>query len=131
MEEIGRGAEAVVYLDNGRIIKDRLAKGYRIRSLDQKLRKARTKKEAKILEKLAMIKVLAPRLIGKDLDNMVLTMEYIKGQKLSDALETLDYRKILRSVGRTIARLHDSDIIHGDLTTSNMIYQMIASSTVQ
>ncbi|GAI82492.1 unnamed protein product, partial [marine sediment metagenome] len=43
------------------------------------------------------------------------------GKKLSDHLEKLNYKAICRQIGNSIAKLHDADIIHGDLTTSNMI----------
>ena len=51
-------------------------------------------------------------------------MEYIKGEKLSENLNnfTLEkQKKILKKIGESISKLHKSDIIHGDLTTSNMI----------
>ena len=43
VKEIGRGAEAVLYLEDGRIlVKDRITKSYRIPMLDDKIRRART-----------------------------------------------------------------------------------------
>jgi len=50
-------------------------------------------------------------------------MQYINGKKLSEHLEKLDYKKICKQIGENLTKLHDQDIIHGDLTTSNMIYQ--------
>ena len=43
-----------------------------------------------------------------------------------EVYETKDYwskvnNKILESIGEQISKLHDNNIIHGDLTTSNMI----------
>ena len=49
-------------------------------------------------------------------------MQYIKGKKLSEHLDTLKQQKdVCRQIGNSISFLHDSGIIHGDLTTSNMI----------
>jgi len=48
-------------------------------------------------------------------------MQYVPGKKLSDNLEKTDYKKVCKQIGKNIALLHDSGIIHGDLTTSNMI----------
>ena len=48
-------------------------------------------------------------------------MQYIDGKKLSENLEYLDYKKICKQIGLIIGEIHDQDIIHGDLTTSNMI----------
>ncbi|MBA7632319.1 hypothetical protein ES703_39863 [subsurface metagenome] len=51
-------------------------------------------------------------------------MPFIDGKKLSDYLDKFPLKKqrqICKQIGKSIAKLHDSDIIHGDLTTSNMI----------
>ena len=49
-------------------------------------------------------------------------IEYIKGKRLSDFLEKLNYKIIAKRIGEIITKIHDQDIIHGDLTTSNMIW---------
>ena len=48
-------------------------------------------------------------------------MPFIEGKKLSENLENLDWKNLCIEIGNKIALLHDNDIIHGDLTTSNMI----------
>ena len=48
---IQRGAEAILIQRGNELIKRRVKKGYRLAELDEKLRKSRTKKEAKLLEK--------------------------------------------------------------------------------
>jgi tRNA A-37 threonylcarbamoyl transferase component Bud32 len=52
---VAQGAEAVIKLENGFIIKDRISKAYRIPELDIKIRKQRTKAEKKLLEKASKI----------------------------------------------------------------------------
>jgi bifunctional N6-L-threonylcarbamoyladenine synthase / protein kinase Bud32 len=118
---LARGAEAIISLKQGNISKSRIKKSYRISEIDERLRKSRTKSEGKIIEKLANI-ILVPKIIKTDLENKEILMEHINGLKLSENLENLDYKKISKQIGEIISKLHDCDIIHGDLTTSNMIY---------
>jgi Kae1-associated kinase Bud32 len=121
-KEIERGAEAVIYLKNNIIIKDRIPKSYRIKELDEKIRKHRTKSEKNLLEKASKIINTPNPFPLKQLTSI--EMPYIQGKKLSECLDsfpTEEQREICMIIGREIAKLHDSDIIHGDLTTSNMI----------
>jgi TP53 regulating kinase-like protein len=116
---IDSGAEAVIYLD-GNVVKDRISKGYRLKEIDERLRKSRTRREAKILQKLASIDFPAPRLIECN-NKEKIVMDFIKGPRLRDILERKDYLKLSEEIGKKIAILHNHCIIHGDLTTSNMI----------
>ena len=120
MHKIAQGAEAKLYLTDSKIVKDRFKKGYRLKEIDERLRKSRTRREAKIFEKLALLNFPAPRLISTD-EKEKITMEFIDGHKLRDVLEQKDYIKLCEEVGEKIAILHNNHIIHGDLTTSNMI----------
>jgi len=88
--------------------------------LDEKLRKLRTRSEAKIIEKVARI-IPVPKLISSDDDKKEIVMEHIAGKKLSDNLEKLPVTLICKQIGKSLAKLHDLGIIHGDLTTSNLI----------
>mgnify|MGYP003972508181 CR=1 FL=1 len=118
IKRIAQGAEAIIELDNDTIIKKRIKKTYRIEEIDSKLRKSRTKKEAKILNSLP---IHGPKLIKTNAKDMTIIMEYIKGQKIADILENENYLKISKEIGQKIKILHNNKIIHGDLTTSNMI----------
>lgn len=116
---IQQGAEAIISLKDNKIIKDRISKGYRLKILDENLRKKRTKSEAKIIDKLKSI-INVPKIIEVN-DNKII-MQYIEGEKLSDDLDNLKNKnEIAEQIGKEIAKLHDNDIIHGDLTTSNII----------
>ncbi|MFH1589122.1 MAG: KEOPS complex kinase/ATPase Bud32 [archaeon] len=115
MKQIGAGAEAIIYLDKEKVKKDRVKKNYRIKEIDEALRKTRTRTEAKILEK---IPIKSPKLLKTD-GKSVIEMEFIEGDKIRDLL---DLRPILaKEIGEKVAEMHNSGIIHGDLTTSNMI----------
>lgn len=117
---ISQGAEAKLFLDNNSIIKDRFKKTYRIDEIDSRLRKSRTRREAKILDKLAAIGFPAPKLVESD-EKSTIIMEKIEGPRVRDILEKSDYIKLSEEIGKKIAILHNNNIIHGDLTTSNML----------
>ena len=122
MEEIiARGAEAVILRKGELILKRRIKKSYRLNIIDEGLRKNRTRREAKLLEKASKI-IFVPKLLKADEKNKEIEMEFIKGKKLSEHLDSMpDREKICRRIGEFIAKLHDAGIIHGDLTTSNII----------
>jgi len=122
MLKIAQGAEAVLYRDGDRIIKERLSKGYRIPQLDENLRKFRTRREAKVLQRLKEMEFPAPHLQEFSDKRMSITMDFIPGKKLRDVfLEGGNYQQLAQEFGQKVGRLHTEDIIHGDLTTSNMI----------
>ena len=117
---IAQGAEAKLFLEDGRIIKNRFPKKYRLKEIDDKLRGFRTRREAKILQKLEALGFPAPRLIKND-EKENLIIEKIEGKLVKDILEKSDYKKLCGEIGKKVAILHNNSIIHGDLTTSNMI----------
>jgi TP53 regulating kinase and related kinases len=125
MKLITRGAEAEVYRKDNSIIKKRIKKDYRIPEIDCSLRKFRTKREAKIIEKLVSYNIPVAKLEECDLENYTLTLQEIKGIKLRDKLNKSNCIKLCREIGRIIALLHNKNIIHGDLTTSNMIFSKL------
>src|SRR3989338_1656126 len=118
MRRIAQGAEAVLTKDENKIIKERIKKGYRIREIDENLRKFRTKREAKVIEKLVGV---SPELTKIDEENYKIEMEFVEGKLLRDYLDEKNYEKICNKIGENVALVHDKNIIHGDLTTSNMI----------
>jgi Kae1-associated kinase Bud32 len=123
---IAQGAEAKILLNKNIITKERTEKSYRIPDLDKAIRKRRTKSETKLLEKASKI-ISTPE--PKKLDSISsnfdkIKMPFIKGKKLSQELNKFPLEKqkeICNKIGKSIALLHKNDIIHGDLTTSNMI----------
>jgi len=118
---IQQGAEAIIYKIKDKVVKDRIPKKYRLPKLDDKIRRQRTKKEAKLLTKSSKLIPAPAPLTDPDAGRMI-HMPYITGKKLSEHLDKLkNSQKICEQIGKNIALLHDNDIIHGDLTTSNMI----------
>ena len=121
MKLIAQGAESKLFLDGNKVIKDRFRKTYRIKEIDEKLRKTRTKREAKVLDKLQKINFPVPELI-KNNEKDTLEIKYIKGELIKNKLNKTNCVKLSREIGQKVAILHNNDIIHGDLTTSNMIF---------
>ena len=117
---IAQGAEAIITLKDNQVIKNRIKKSYRIPVLDERIRKSRTKAESKIIKKLEKI-IPVPKIIKTD-EKQIIEMQFIKGEKLSDSLESLNYKKICKQISENITKMHNQGIIHSDLTTSNMIF---------
>lgn len=124
MDIIKRGAEAILYKENGKLVKERIKKNYRLEEIDSVLRKGRTKKEAKLLSKAKRIGVSTPNVISVDEEGNKIIMDFIEGIRLkeffNEACES-DIKRIAEEVGKGVGKLHENNIIHGDLTTSNMI----------
>lgn len=119
---LAQGAEAVLTRQGGVVLKNRIKKNYRIKKLDDKLRVKRTKREARILREAKRSGVKVPRVLEKK--KTILKIEYLDGSKIKGILDEKpqsNIDSIMENIGRSIARLHKVDIIHGDLTTSNMI----------
>jgi TP53 regulating kinase-like protein len=121
---IKRGAEAVISLDDGRIVKDRIKKSYRLAQIDEKLRKQRTRKEASLLLQAKRAGINVPDVIGISEKDFKITMENIEGKRLKEFLNETDdknRKSVAEIVGKSVGLLHKTGIVHGDLTTSNMI----------
>ncbi len=127
-EILAKGAEANIYpgkwLGDEVLIKERIPKKYRIREIDHQLRKSRTKNEARLISQAKRNGVRTPVLLDIDLDNKALVMENIEGTLVKDVLTDMssdERENLCRDIGENIARLHQGEIIHGDLTTSNIL----------
>jgi TP53 regulating kinase-like protein len=127
---IAKGAEADLVLMewNGltALAKRRKPKRYRHPELDRHLRKTRTRIEADIIHRAKLSGVPTPLLYRVDSEEAVIVMEYIYGVKVRDAVDGLtgeERRTLFRRIGGYAGRLHGAGIIHGDLTTSNILKQ--------
>ena len=119
-ELIAQGAEAKLFRDGAKLVKDRISKSYRLPEIDERLRAARTRREAKILEKLQESGFPAPLLQSFSDKSMRIEMDFLQGAKLKDVLHQNPV-EFSKEVGMRIGQLHAKDIVHADLTTSNMI----------
>ncbi|MBD3349929.1 MAG: bifunctional N(6)-L-threonylcarbamoyladenine synthase/serine/threonine protein kinase [Candidatus Lokiarchaeota archaeon] len=126
---IRKGAEAALigsdFLGSDVLIKHRIQKRYRIEPIDTAIRNQRTLNEARTLIRVKNHNVPVPLVYEIDLQNSSFTMDYIKGKRLKDVLKDLTEEELKSAfdlIGRYVARLHKNHEIHGDLTTSNIIF---------
>jgi bifunctional N6-L-threonylcarbamoyladenine synthase / protein kinase Bud32 len=113
-----RGAEALLKFQEHSVIKERIVKPYRNPQLDERLRKIRNRKEAKILLEAP---VRVPKVL--QVTDYSITMERINGPRLRDAI-TIDNAAFFgEQLGKMLSALHEKNIIHGDLTTSNVLVE--------
>jgi len=125
---IKKGAEASLFLETWHnrkvIMKRRLPKKYRIPELDMMIRSQRTVHEPNLIHKAKEAGVPTPTVFMVDLAEANIIMEFVDGKQVKEVLDHVssEERLSLSSlIGRMIGRLHKHGIIHGDLTTSNMI----------
>jgi len=123
-----KGAEANLYqdqyLDHTVMVKKRIPKNYRIEEIDKYLRKKRTKGESKLLAEAKRCGVMTPLVYDINLKENTITMEEVEGTLIKDVFdyaELIEIISIAHKIGESIARLHNCGIIHGDLTTSNIL----------
>ena len=100
-KEIARGAEAVLIKSGTSIIKKRVKKYYRHPFLDGKLRSSRTRKEARILERVAEL-ISVPKI--KKVGGEEIEMEFLAGKLLSDNLEKFSAAK-RKEIAKKIAKI--------------------------
>jgi N6-L-threonylcarbamoyladenine synthase/protein kinase Bud32 len=110
-----RGAEAVITVTGTTAEKRRLSKRYRVSALDRRLITERTRAEARLIA--AARKAGVPTPIMSDITEDTIRMEFVKGALLTDNLS----ETTVQEAGRMVGKLHTAGIMHGDLTTSNLI----------
>lgn len=125
---IKKGAEASLYLEEWHnrkvIMKRRLPKKYRVSKLDEEIRSYRTIHEPQIIHRAKEAGVPTPTIFMVDIAEATVVMEFINGKQVKQVLDDLsaeERRRLCCLIGNLIGRLHNHGIIHGDLTTSNMI----------
>ncbi|KAA8544061.1 hypothetical protein F0562_021762 [Nyssa sinensis] len=135
-----QGAEARVFestfVGKRSIVKERFSKKYRHPSLDSKITLKRLNAEARCMTKARRLGVFTPVLYAVDPVLHTLTFEYVEGLSIKDIFLGFGSSGVIEEqmgdiamqIGDAIGKLHDGGLIHGDLTTSNML---IRSSTNQ
>eukprot|EP00096_Caligus_rogercresseyi_P005198 TRINITY_DN2021_c0_g1_i1.p1 TRINITY_DN2021_c0_g1~~TRINITY_DN2021_c0_g1_i1.p1 ORF type:complete len:224 (+),score=67.83 TRINITY_DN2021_c0_g1_i1:466-1137(+) len=133
-----QGAESRLYLGTflGRdaIIKHRFSKKYRHPSLDSRLIKEHNKAEIRCLIRCMNAGIPTPGIMYSEESYIVL--EYLKGalrardvvEKLLKEKDEAGLRKLALQMGSVIGRLHRNNIVHGDLTSSNILVEECGKS---
>lgn len=133
-----QGAEARLhvgqFLGQNAVVKERFSKTYRHPELDAKLTKDRVKAEARALLKCKSIGVRTPVLYSA-FDGF-LVMEYLdcptardfirkvlNNQNTVDESQKQKLISLASQIGEILGKLHANHVIHGDLTTSNILVE--------
>ena len=123
-----KGAEADLYVVDwhGRkaVLKKRVVKRYRPAGLDVQIRVYRTVHEPQLMHEAKKAGVPTPLVFLVDVKNAAIVMQYVEGRQVKQLLGEVSSgrrRRLCFEVGRLVAKLHGAGLIHGDLTTSNMI----------
>ncbi|PWN47066.1 kinase-like protein [Violaceomyces palustris] len=128
------------------LLKHRFPKTYRHPTLSSSITSSRTIMEARALLRCARAGVAVPGVRLVDEREGILGLELIEGKSVrewlgggaegeedkllteeeerqaeEDVLDEKDQIRLMDLIGTSLARMHEADIIHGDLTTSNMM----------
>lgn len=125
---IKKGAEANLYLADwhgkSAVLKKRVVKKYRPSTLDRQIRVYRTVHEPQLMSEAKKAGVLTPTIFLVDVGDTTIVMEYVQGKQVKQLLSEVsdgERRRLCRRIGELVGRLHKYGVVHGDLTTSNMI----------
>ncbi|MCJ7425329.1 Kae1-associated serine/threonine protein kinase [Candidatus Bathyarchaeota archaeon] len=125
---IKKGAEASLYLadwhDRRVVMKKRLPKQYRPSKMDENIRFYRTIHESQLMHEAKKAGVPTPTIFLVDVKDSTIVMEFVEGKQVKQLLSEAskgERARICFRIGELIGRLHKAGIVHGDLTTSNMI----------
>ena len=125
---IKKGAEASLYFAewHGRkvVMKRRLPKNYRPSMLDEQIRTYRTNHEPQLMHEAKKAGVPTPTIFLVEMGDATIIMGFIEGKqvkKLLGEVSKSERERLCVEIGELVGRLHGYGIVHGDLTTSNMI----------
>jgi TP53 regulating kinase and related kinases len=108
------------------VLKRRPKKAYRHPTLDSKIREGRTVREARALVRAKKAGVPTPAVYLVNKAECSIVIERMQGPTVRDIIAAADSssplpHQLLEAMGEIIAKLHSTDQIHGDLTTSNFM----------
>jgi N6-L-threonylcarbamoyladenine synthase/protein kinase Bud32 len=111
-----RGAEATVTVEGETVSKRRNPRAYRHPTLDGRLRRERTRAEARLTAGARRAGVPTPLVRDIDLKRTQLSVQTVGDCELRAAVTA----PRVRQVARHLARLHGAGLVHGDPTTRNI-----------
>ena len=115
-DDLVQGAEATVAFEGNKVIKTRNPRSYRHPELDERLRRHRTRLEARLTSDARRAGVPTPLVLDTDLAETRLTLQRVGTVDLRDAIS----EGRVRTVTEHLARLHGAGLVHGDPTTRNV-----------
>ncbi len=117
------------------LVKSRDPKKYRPKALDERLRKERTRTEARLLQDARRLGVRTPILYDLDVEKCRLILEELPGPTLKELLvdpatPAPVAAAAVQQLGLALGRLHAGHVSHGDLTSSNVLLPTGAAGPV-
>lgn len=144
-----RGAEASVYIGlydkMPCLIKERTTKAYRHSELDRKITRQRMRAEQRGIARCEKAGIRVPQIYKVEMDTHKIYMEYLANtqtvkafidelanmEKMNEEIVLKNLRKLCELIGLNIGKMHFNDIIHGDLTTSNILIECLEQAEPQ
>lgn len=139
LKVLKQGAEAKLYickyLGQPTLIKERFQKNYRHPDLDVAITKERIRNESRSIVRCKTADVRTPTLYLVDFERRRIYMQhfeksvtikdyiilFLKEEQNDNGDQTNSLHILAKMIGETVRKMHDDGIIHGDLTTSNML----------
>ncbi|KAL3274128.1 hypothetical protein HHI36_015542 [Cryptolaemus montrouzieri] len=129
-ELLQQGAEAKlykgIYLGKPCFAKERFIKSYRHPDLDTFITKERMRAESRAIVRCKSVGIRTPMLYLVDYKRRIIFLEYFEEHlTLKDYIENYSNPKELENlavdIGKLIGKMHSISVIHGDLTSSNIL----------
>jgi TP53 regulating kinase-like protein len=119
------------------VCKERFSKKYRLEVLDKKITKARVLAESRCLAKARKAGIDTPAIYQVDVAKGSIYLEFISGNTVRSYLAgnqgqnvtAAHAMAVAAAMGMVVAKLHNANIIHGDLTTSNFMLRVAPPTT--
>ncbi|PKU40834.1 tp53-regulating kinase [Limosa lapponica baueri] len=134
LQLVRQGAEACVYrgifLGRAAIAKLRIPKRYRHPALEERLSRRRMAQEARSLLRCRRAGISAPVVYFVDyVTNSIYLEDIVDSITVQDHINSIQQSgndtgsllTLAQKMGELLARMHDEDLVHGDLTTSNIL----------
>ncbi|XP_069507406.1 EKC/KEOPS complex subunit TP53RK isoform X3 [Ambystoma mexicanum] len=138
---VKQGAEARIYrgtfLGKAAVVKERFPKSYRHPILDEKLTHRRTAQEVRSILRCRKAGISAPVVYFVDYEcNCIYLEDIALSTTVRDHIIAIQHSEkdpanlypLAEKIGQILARMHDEDVVHGDLTTSNMLLRLPAEA---
>ena len=137
---LSQGAEGKIYigefLSKKCLVKERFKKKYRVEELDKKLTKERILSESRNILRASKKGIKVPTIYFVDLTERKIYMEYLENscqlkiilQSIYSLPDISPYESLLEKIsqdlGDMLSKLHSENLIHGDLTPSNILLKI-------
>ncbi|KAM0694795.1 hypothetical protein Q7P36_005151 [Cladosporium allicinum] len=140
---ITQGAEALLYRttfltpSTPAALKIRLRKPWRHPALDARLTRQRVLAESRVLLKCAREGVAVPAVLGVGCEEGWVAVEWVEGGTVKEAVRgrvadgeegEAMMKDLMRRIGAAVGKLHSVGVVHGDLTTSNMMLRRMPAT---